>query len=269
MAEAGVVANTASALMCRVAVVLPAFNEEESLGATLDELLVCLGTVDGMPVQYEVVVVDDGSTDHTRDLARRRGLSVLSHPCNLGYGASVATGLRYAACRSAHAAVLMDADGQHDPGAIPRLLRPVLAGEADVAIGSRYLAGGGYRSSLSRRAGSALFAGLLSLVARRRVRDTTSGFQCIGREVILELADSYPTDYPDAQVILQLLLSGRRVAEVPASVRPRRAGRSMHSWLSAFRYPPRMVLSLLVVLLRFGLSRLSARKPTGDRGGVR
>ena len=140
----------------------------------------------------------------------------------------------------------------------PKLLQPVLTGEADVVIASRYLARQDGRGNLSRRAGSALFAGVLSLLARRRVRDTTSGFQCIGRDSFAGLVESYPTDYPDAQVILQLVLSGRRVVEVRASVRPRKAGRSMHSWVSILRYPSRMMLSLLVVLLRFGLSRLHA-----------
>ncbi len=241
-----------------VVVVIPSFNEEESLPGTLSELSAGLGADPALRSRTEVVVVDDGSRDRTREIGLAHDATVLSHPCNLGYGAAVSTGLQYAVSRKAEAVVILDADGQHDPAAIPRLLAPVLGGEADVTVGSRYISDTGYRTSLSRRVGSALFGLILSAAARRRVYDTTSGFQCIGRRALASLAETYPTDYPDAQVILQLLLGGMRVVEVPAMVRPRRAGQSMHSWVSVIRYPPRMMLAMLVVIMRWALSALHA-----------
>lgn len=260
--SAGASEGSAAPSRRRFVIIIPAFNEQSSLPQTLSELLTVLRQHPGTLGSCEIVVVDDGSTDGTRSVALSCGVVVLSHACNLGYGAAVSTGLQYAVSRDADAVAVLDADGQHDPGALLALLTPIIEGKADLAIGSRFMSAAPYRMGFARRVGAFVFGRVLSALARQPIRDTTSGYQCMSRRALALLARDYPTDYPDAQVILQLVLSGVAVVEIPVPMRPRTAGRSMHSLGSVFRYPMRMVLSMLVVMLRWGLRRIRASSHT-------
>src|SRR5437016_5270426 len=132
------------AALRRVAIV-PAYNEEESVGVVIDEIR-------GFDPDFEVVVVDDGSIDRTAEIAAAKGARVLRLPFNLGIGSAVQTGFRFAFENDYDVAVRVDGDGQHDPSQLGAILEPVLRGEADLVVGSRFAAGaGGYRSSGTRR----------------------------------------------------------------------------------------------------------------------
>ncbi|MGQ9595038.1 MAG: glycosyltransferase family 2 protein [Anaerolineae bacterium] len=228
----------------RWVILMPAYNEAANIASVMDEVRRAVGPVD-------LVVVDDASRDDTAALARARGAVVLRHPCNLGYGGAVQTGFRYAVERGYEFAVLMDADGQHDPRDIPALLRAVQSGEADVAVGSRYLGRMEYRAGWLRQAGTWVFRQVASLALRKRVTDPTSGFQALNARVLRFLAwDNYPTDFPDTDVLVHLHLAGFRVQEVPVTMRERMAGVSMHSAWRAFYYVAKMFLSILMVFLR-------------------
>jgi glycosyltransferase involved in cell wall biosynthesis len=241
----------------RGAVIIPALNEAENLPRLLEQLKAVAGTLAG---GFDVVVVDDGSQDETARVARDRGAIALRHPCNLGYGAAVGTGLRYAARQGYHLVTMMDADGQHDPADLPTIIEPILRGQADVVIGCRFLRPLAYRPGLARRVGMALFSRLASWLAGARVRDTTSGFQALDRCALEFLCEDYPADFPDAQVLVMLHRRGFRVAEVPITVRARASGVSMHSFWSAFGYPARMMLALAVAMLRLLLVRVQPRR---------
>ena len=243
LAEAPRAVEEQLAPLRRVAIV-PAFNEEGSVGRVIDELR-------AFDPGLEIVVVDDGSTDRTRDVAEARGARVLRLPFNLGIGGAVQTGFRYAWERGFDVAVRVDGDGQHDPRELDRVLEPVLAGEADIAVGSRFAArSGGYRSSRSRRVGIRVLAAIVSALTRQRITDPTSGFQAVNRVGIRLFAADYPHDYPEAEATVMVFKHRLRVREVPIAMRPRESGRSSITVVRSVYYMIKVVLAIFMAILR-------------------
>ncbi len=226
----------------RVAIV-PAYNEEASIARVVGELL-------AYDPGLRVVVVDDGSTDRTADVARAAGAKVISLPFNLGIGGAVQTGFRYAWEQGFDVAVRADGDGQHDPAELDAILRPVLADEADVAVGSRFIGGDGYRSSRSRRAGIRLLALIVSALTRQRITDPTSGFQAANRLGIRLFAADYPHDYPEAEATVMVFKHRLRLQEVPVTMRARESGRSSITTVRSVYYMVKVVLAIFVALFR-------------------
>ena len=255
-----------------VLAIIPAHNEAGNLPHVLGELRALAALSGGLCL--DVVVVDDASSDETASVAEAEGARVVRLPCNLGYGGAVQTGFKYGLERGYAYAVLLDGDGQHDPRCIPDLLAPVAAGEADIAIGSRFLGTLSYRVGPFRRVGMALFGRIVRQVTGRRVTDPTSGFQAMNRRVLAFFArDNYPADYPDADTLLLLHFVGLRATEVPVCMRGRLSGVSMHGSWKAFYYLFKMLLSILIVLLRHrslqsaGLAGLGAEASPLSSGG--
>ena len=229
--------------MRRVALV-PAFNEEQNVGRVVQEIR-------AFDAQLDIVVVDDGSYDGTAEAARAAGARVLRLPFNLGIGGAVQTGFRFAFERGYDVAVRIDGDGQHDPSQLDRVLAPVLAGEADIAVGSRFAAvEGGYRSSRSRRVGIRLLAWVVSRIVGRRVTDTTSGFQALNRRAIELFARDYPHDYPEVEAAVMVSRHRLRSIEVPVSMRERGAGRSSITAVRSVYYMVKVLLAIFVGLFR-------------------
>jgi glycosyltransferase involved in cell wall biosynthesis len=228
----------------RVAIV-PAYNEAANIGRVVDELRAYDPALD-------VVVVDDGSGDETAATARAHGARVLRLPFNLGIGGSVQTGFRYAYEHGYDVAVRVDGDGQHDPSQLGAVLAPVLAGDADIAVGSRFAgaAGDGYRSSRSRRVGIRLLAWIVSRIVGRRVTDTTSGFQALNRTAITLFARDYPHDYPEVEATVMMFRHRLRAIEVPVSMRERGGGRSSITALRSIYYMTKVLLAIFVGLFR-------------------
>ena len=227
----------------RKAAVVPAFNEADSIGAVIAEIR------DADP-DLEVVVVDDGSADATAELAEAAGARVIRLPYNLGIGAAVQTGLQYACQEDFDLAVQIDGDGQHDPKELARLLEPVLAGEADIAVGTRFAGERSYRAPFGRRIGIALFAGAVSLIVRQRVTDTTSGFRAMNRRGICLFASDYPHDYPEVEATVLVFRHCLRMVEVPVAMRQRDSGRSSITAFRSLYYMSKVSLALFVGLLR-------------------
>jgi glycosyltransferase involved in cell wall biosynthesis len=243
LAEAPRAVDRRLAPLRRVAIV-PALNEEGSVGRVIDELR-------AFDPGLEIVVVDDGSTDRTRDVAAARGAHVLRLPFNLGIGGAVQTGFRYAWEEGFDLAVRVDGDGQHDPRELDRVIEPVLAGEADIAVGSRFaVRSGGYRSSRSRRIGIRLLAWVVSLLVRQRVTDTTSGFQAVNRLGIKLFAADYPHDYPEVEATVLLFKHRLRLREVPVTMRARETGRSSITAIHSVYYMVKVLLAIFVAIFR-------------------
>ena len=233
----------ARAALRRVAIV-PARNEQESVGGVIDEIR-------AFDPGLEVVVIDDGSTDRTAEVAAARGARVVRLPFNLGIGGAVQTGFRYALEHGFELAVRLDGDGQHDPRELAALLEPVLADEADIAVGSRFAGGReSYRVPLARRVGIRLFARVVSLLVRQRVTDTTSGFQALNRRAIRLFAADYPHDYPEVEATVLLFKHRLRLVEVPVTMRERAAGRSSITALRSIYYMVKVLLAIFVAIFR-------------------
>lgn len=226
-------------------VIVPAYNEEASLPRVLAELPRTLG---GLAVF--VVVIDDGSRDRTAAVAREHGARTISMPFNVGIGAAVQTGFKYARAHGHTLAIQFDGDGQHQADQIEALIRPVLDGSLDVVIGSRFLLPRGDQSSFARRLGIRLLRTLNSLLTGQTITDSTSGFRAYGQRAIEFLADSYPHDYPEPEAVFLLHRHGFRIAEVPATMAARQGGRSSITALGAGYYMIKVMLALLVEALR-------------------
>jgi glycosyltransferase involved in cell wall biosynthesis len=202
-------------------VVLPAYNEEQSLPSTLREL-----RDTGAATRLDLAVVDDGSSDGTGDAATAAGAVVLRLPYNLGVGAAVRTGLRYAVERGYERVVVVDADGQHAAHGVAALLAALDDG-ADVAIGSRFAgAGSAYAVGRLRRGGMRLLAGVVRRLVHQRFTDVTSGFRAFDRKAVEFLAREYPVEYlaDTVEVLLKCHAAGFTIAEVPIAMRQRAAG---------------------------------------------
>lgn len=236
----------------RVLVIVPAHDEEESLPGTLAELR-------ARAPEADVLVVDDGSRDRTSAVASEVGAPVVRHPVNLGVGAALQTGFRWAVERGYAVGVQLDADGQHDPGELAGLVAPVLAGECDVAIGSRYVQRSAYRAPMARRLGMILFSGIVRLALGQRITDTTSGYRAYSRPVMQVCQWDFPRDFPDAPLLIALGRRGFRLKEVPSRMRERHAGRSFYTLGKSLYYPYKNLVASLMAWLQRPVRRPEER----------
>jgi glycosyltransferase involved in cell wall biosynthesis len=217
--------------------VIPAYNEAPRLPGLLAAI-----AAEALPL--EVAIVDDGSRDATSEVAAAAGATLLRHPFNLGYGAGLQTGYKYALATGAPWVVQMDADGQHDPRDVKRLLEPVRQGECDLVIGSRFLEPTGYRMSPMHQLGRRFFIALARAFGFR-VTDPTSGFQALGRRVLeLYAGDSFPSDYPDVDVLLTAHRHGLVVREISVEMHAGARASTLHGGMKSVWYLYRMMLAL-------------------------
>ena len=224
--------------------IVPALNEESSVARVIAEIRAADPT-------FDVVVVDDGSTDGTAAVAEQTRARVLRLPFNLGIGGAVQTGYRYAYENGYSIAVQVDADGQHDPRELQRLLQPLLADEADVVIGSRFAGTGGYRATLSRRPGIWLFAWLVSVVVRKRITDSSSSFRALNRRALALFSVDYPHGFLETvEATVLASRSGLRLVEVPVVMRERTEGTSTLTFARSLWYAAKVLLAVFVSLFR-------------------
>ena len=227
----------------RIAIV-PAHNEEGAVGGVVSEIA-------AFDPALDVVVIDDGSDDRTAAVAQAAGAYVVRLPFNLGIGAAVQTGFKFALEEDYEIAVRLDGDGQHDPAELPRLLEVLERDGADVVVGSRFVAGAGdHHGPRSRRAGIVFFAKLVSLLTRQNVTDTTSGFQALNRRGIAIFAADYPHDYPEVEATLMVHKHRLRLVEVPVQMRDREHGTSSITLVRSVYYMLKVTLALFVGMLR-------------------
>jgi glycosyltransferase involved in cell wall biosynthesis len=232
-----------STLANKTVVIIPAFRESGRVGSVVREVL-------GLGLGLDVVVIDDGSPDATAHEARAAGADVVSHPYNLGYGCALHTGY-CRAWRAGYDRVLqMDADGQHEPAMLARLVAALDAG-ADVVLGSRYLDDQPPPTSLAKRLATRMFAAIATRWTGMRITDPTSGFQGLSRAALeCVVNDGFPEDYPDTDVLVEHHRAGLKLSEVPVRMHARKGGLSMHRGARIAYYGYKMLLTLMLIPIR-------------------
>lgn len=231
-------------IVARVLVIVPAYNEEATIGNVIAQVRAALPDSD-------IVVVDDGSRDATASRVRESGAAtLLSLPFNLGIGGAMQTGYKYALRHGYDVAVQCDADGQHPAGEIGRLVERIADGTADVVIGSRYVADRGYTPTLIRRIGKSLLSRWINFFIGGGITDTTSGFRAMNRAAIAVVAENYPEDYPEPEVLVILHKHGLRAVEIPVSMRARQGGVSSIRPHGAAYYMIKVGLAVFIDLFR-------------------
>ena len=224
--------------------VVPAYNESATIVAVIDSLR------EHVP-EFDVLVVDDGSTDDTSELAADAGARVVRHPFNLGIGGAVQSGFAFARENGYDRVVQVDGDGQHLPSEIA-VLQDVMDGDPDVDMvcGSRFLTDNGYPAPISRRTGIHIFAFLLSRIVGQPVSDPTSGFRLYNRRGIALFASDYPHDYPEVEAVLMVHFHRLRMREVPVRMLERGGGRSSIRSGKSVYYMLKVLLAIFVGLVR-------------------
>lgn len=234
-------------------IIIPAFNEAKQIASVIQGVR-----------QYsaaDIVVIDDGSGDDTYERAADMGALVIRHPFNMGAGVAIQTGYKFASANHYDILLQMDGDGQHHPAHIPELFSIIEHQRCDIVIGSRFLTDSGYKVDFFKSLGIKLFRKILRWVTGQSFTDPTSGYRCMNRNVFQYFtADSYPWDYPDANIIIELNRSGFTIAELPVTMSHNPEGRSMHRGIFKVTYYLfEVFLSIFVILLR--------KKSTLQEGG--
>lgn len=226
----------------RVLIIVPAFNETEALPALLQGLR-------RLCADCDVVVIDDGSTDGTREAVHALA-RVVSLPCNLGIGGAVQTGLHIALHEDYDFAIQVDGDGQHPPEEVANLLRALRESGCDMVVGSRFRTAGGFKSTAARRIGIRFFSALLSIICRTRITDPTSGFRVYNRRAIRVLDARYAEDFPEVEALVLAHRGGLRIAEAPVHMAERAGGHSSIGTVKALIYMIKVPLAIFMSLLR-------------------
>lgn len=231
--------------MEKVLFVIPAYNEEANIKRVLDEIKKEVKNAD-------VIVINDSSTDKTKQIVKKCGIRCIDSIFNMRYAWAVQTGLKYAYQNNYDYVIQFDGDGQHIASEAIKLLDEIKKSKVDIVIGSRFLNNTGYNSNKFRRLGTKIFEVLIRIFCKVKIADPLSGFQCINRRVIEKYAKmgEYP-EYPDANLIIEMLLSGYKIKEVPVKMRPREEGISMHSGIiKPIKYMFNMFYTIFFIIVQ-------------------
>lgn len=226
-------------------IVIPAYNEEKNIAETLRG-------IKKIGLDLDILVVNDGSKDRTREVVKETGNNVISLPFNLGYGAALQTGFKYAKHKGYKYLIQFDGDGQHNPEDILSLVNEMKKDNVDIVIGSRFLGHGTLKTGIFKSVVIHMLRWLIKINTNSKITDPTSGLKCISRRTYeyYSLMENFPGDYPDADVLIHMLRNNYIIREVPANMKERVSGVSMHSGLKPVIYVLKILLSIFIVILR-------------------
>ena len=234
--------------MSKVLLIIPAYNEEESLRSLIEEIKTVCPYVD-------YLVVNDCSSDDTERLLEELGANYITLPCNMGIGGAVQSGYRYAAQNGYDIAIQIDGDGQHDVRFVKDMVKLIEDKQADVVIGSRFIDKEGFQSSQARRIGIRILSVLIRLLCGAKVKDVTSGFRAVNRRFIELFAENYPDDYPEPEVLVTAKLYGAVINEVPVVMRERTTGKSSINLKRSIYYMIKVGLAIIICRISLGFRR--------------
>ena len=197
----------------KVLLIIPAYNEEENILNTCNKIKEFSSEID-------FIVINDGSNDNTEKILQENNIKHITLIENLGIGGAVQTGYKYAYENGYDIAIQFDGDGQHDVNYVSNICEPIINGQADMVIGTRYLdkRESSFQSTFMRRMGSSIISFLIKIVSRIKITDPTSGFRAVNKEVIKVFAKEYPTDYPEPESIVDIKNLNYRIKEVPVNM---------------------------------------------------
>lgn len=224
-------------------IIIPAFNEESNIEKTVCSIL------KGAP-EFDYVVINDCSTDHTRAICEERGFNIVNLPINLGIGGAVQTGYKYAYEQGYDVAVQVDGDGQHDPEFLNLMAAHLMSHQLDMVIGSRFIEKKGFQSSAVRRMGIIFFSKLIKILTGQLITDPTSGLRMVGRNAMGLFAVDYPRDYPEPESVVAVLRRGMKVEEIPVIMHERKGGVSSISLKKSIYYMIKVTLAILIERIR-------------------
>ena len=220
-------------------VIVPAYNEQDNIRNTLKDLRENGAGTD-------ILVMNDCSTDRTEEILKEEGVNYLSFPVNLGIGGGVQAGYQYARDNGYEIAIQFDGDGQHEAKYLKDMMAPLISGEADIAIGSRFVEHEGFQSSGARRLGIGILSRLIRVLCGVKVLDVTSGMRAVNRRFIEEYAEHYAQDYPEPEALLYAGLRKARIREVPVQMKERAGGKSSISAVKSVYYMIKVSLALII-----------------------
>ena len=237
-------------MLKKVLLIIPAYNEEENILKVYESIHSYCNMKGNM--KYDVIVINDGSTDDTEEILEKNNIPHIKLVNNLGIGGAVQTGYKYAYENGYDIAVQFDGDGQHDINCTINIIEPILEGKADFTIGSRFIDGSSskFKSTTSRQIGIKIISKFIKIVTGKKVYDTTSGFRACNKKVIEDFALNYPLEYPEPITTTELLKKGYKLKEVPVSMNERIGGTSsIKAWKNVY-YMINVCLSILLVGMR-------------------
>ena len=224
-------------------IIIPAYNEQESIKKTVEDIM------EKAP-HFDYILINDCSTDKTKEICETEEFNVIHLPVNLGIGGAVQTGYLYAARNGYDIAVQVDGDGQHDPQFLSKMADYMEAEHADMVIGSRFIDKEGFQSSGARRVGIKYFTMLIKLLTGTKITDPTSGLRMVNREIIEFFAEEYPKDYPEPESVVAILRRKKKVLEIPVIMRERSGGVSSISMKKSVYYMIKVSLAILIERIR-------------------
>lgn len=224
-------------------IIIPAYNESSNIEKTVEDIL-------SSAPDFDYVIINDCSTDNTREICENKGYNIVNLPINLGIGGAVQTGYKYAYKYNYDIAVQVDGDGQHDPAFLKIMADKLIAEKADMLIGSRFLEKEGFQSSKIRRVGITYFTWLIKVLTRKKITDPTSGLRMISRDLIENFAESYPRDYPEPESAVHVLRMKKKVIEIPVIMRERQGGHSSIKFFSSIYYMIKVTVAILAEKMR-------------------
>lgn len=229
----------------KILFVIPAYNEAENIENVLKEIK--------RDVDYaDILVINDCSKDNTREIVERNNVKCISNIFNMRYAMAVQTGIKYAYENNYDYVIQFDADGQHIAKEAEKLYKQSKKNKCDIVIGSRYLKDMGYPCPFFRRVGTKIFEFIIKIFCHKKVADPLSGFQCLNKDVIEKYSKmgGYP-EFPDANLVIEMLLNGYKIEEVPVKMRIRENGESMHGGIiKPVKYMVNMFYTIFFIIIR-------------------
>lgn len=232
----------------KILLIIPAYNEEENILKTYKNIE---NYNKKYKSNYDVIVINDGSKDKTREILHKNKIPHINLVHNLGIGGAVQTGYKYAYYNNYDIAIQFDGDGQHDVNYVKKIIDPILKNEADFVVGSRFVENiSNFKTSSARRMGIRVISFFIKLNSSVKIYDTTSGFRACNKEIISIFADNYPLEYPEPITTVELAKKKYRIKEVGVNMKEREGGKSsIHTWKNIY-YMLNVCLSIIITGMR-------------------